>query len=235
MCYWLHPIALVTSFFFPPHPVISCDVRSSSSMSYVAMLWRQSGIQLHCLGNTWTGTAILRGEWSGFREPSAGLQWFHCKPCAQSSFNWVSHISVLVTSVWDSSPDLFFIEHLGAPYFQPRTIYQYRYSLNSELNYLSSLSLQGSQFQAEALVHVHLLWRNTKDVGEQLLQVQVSDVSILFCICFVLWKDVGILLLIGMQISSAMFSLLYFCQLSDFCRHKQQNQQLGLVLLFSVE
>ncbi|XP_053162015.1 protein TBATA isoform X2 [Hemicordylus capensis] len=69
-------------------------------------------------------------------------------------------------------------ENLEAPSLHPGILYQYRYSLESQLNYLSKSSLNGSNLQAEALVDVHLLWRNTNDAGEQLLHVQIQDLQI---------------------------------------------------------
>ncbi|KAJ6657769.1 hypothetical protein lerEdw1_001956 [Lerista edwardsae] len=71
-------------------------------------------------------------------------------------------------------------ENLEAPSFQPGILYQYRYSRSGQLNYLSRLSLHGSKLSSEALVDVHLLWRNTNDAREQLLHVQVCDVFALY-------------------------------------------------------
>ncbi|XP_039338180.1 microsomal triglyceride transfer protein large subunit-like isoform X3 [Mauremys reevesii] len=66
--------------------------------------------------------------------------------------------------------------NLETPSFQPGILYQYRYSLELQLDYVSRLSLQGSWMQAEALVQVHLLWRN--HAGEQLLQIQIQDLKV---------------------------------------------------------
>lgn len=56
--------------------------------------------------------------------------------------------------------------------FQPRTLYQYRYTLDVQLDHTSTPSLWGAQLQAEALIHLHRLWRDRG--GEELLQVQVG-------------------------------------------------------------
>ncbi|XP_061491242.1 microsomal triglyceride transfer protein large subunit-like [Rhineura floridana] len=69
-------------------------------------------------------------------------------------------------------------ENLEAPSFQSEILYQYRYSLDGQLSYLSRSSLQGSKLQVEALVDVHLLWRNPYDAGEQLLQIQIHDLQV---------------------------------------------------------
>ncbi|XP_066477502.1 microsomal triglyceride transfer protein large subunit-like [Tiliqua scincoides] len=69
-------------------------------------------------------------------------------------------------------------ENLEAPSFQPGILYQYRYSLHGQLNYLSRPSLLGSKLRAEALVDVHLLWRNTNDEREQLLHIQIHDLQV---------------------------------------------------------
>ncbi|CAM2117534.1 unnamed protein product [Caretta caretta] len=66
--------------------------------------------------------------------------------------------------------------NLETPSFQPGILYQYRYSLEVQLDYVSRLSLQGSRMRAEALVQVHLLWRNL--AGEQLLQIQIQDLKV---------------------------------------------------------
>lgn len=58
--------------------------------------------------------------------------------------------------------------------FQPGTLYQYRYSLDVQLDHMSTPSLQGAWVQAEALVQLHRLWRDRD--GEELLQVQVGEV-----------------------------------------------------------
>ncbi|XP_074855590.1 microsomal triglyceride transfer protein-like [Carettochelys insculpta] len=75
----------------------------------------------------------------------------------------------------------FFFTHsakgnLETPSFQPGILYQYHYSLEMQLDYISRLPLRGSWMQAEALVQVHLLWRN--HVGEQLLQIQLQDLKV---------------------------------------------------------
>lgn len=56
--------------------------------------------------------------------------------------------------------------------FQPRTLYQYRYTLDVQLDHTSTPSLWGARLQAEALIHLHRLWRDRG--GEELLQVQVG-------------------------------------------------------------
>uniref|UniRef100_K7FEY7 Microsomal triglyceride transfer protein-like n=1 Tax=Pelodiscus sinensis TaxID=13735 RepID=K7FEY7_PELSI len=61
------------------------------------------------------------------------------------------------------------------PSFQPGILYQYHYSLQVQLDYVSRLSLRGSWMRAEALVQVHLLWRN--HAGQQLLQIQLQDLK----------------------------------------------------------
>ncbi|XP_048360863.1 microsomal triglyceride transfer protein-like [Sphaerodactylus townsendi] len=79
---------------------------------------------------------------------------------------------------------LFFIfpsagtENLEVPTFQPGILYQYRYSLDTQLNYLSRSSWQRSEVQAEATVHVHLLWRNVSDAKEHLLQVEIHNLQV---------------------------------------------------------
>nr|XP_009673897.1 PREDICTED: microsomal triglyceride transfer protein large subunit-like isoform X1 [Struthio camelus australis] len=59
--------------------------------------------------------------------------------------------------------------------FQPGILYQYHYTLDVQLDYVSQLSLQGSWLKAEALVQVHRLWRH--QAGEELLQVQIQDLK----------------------------------------------------------
>ncbi|XP_062436635.1 microsomal triglyceride transfer protein-like [Rhea pennata] len=59
--------------------------------------------------------------------------------------------------------------------FQPGILYQYHYSLDVQLDYVSKLSLQGSWLKAEALVQVHRLWRH--QAGEELLQVQIQNLK----------------------------------------------------------
>ncbi|XP_007421764.1 microsomal triglyceride transfer protein large subunit-like [Python bivittatus] len=68
--------------------------------------------------------------------------------------------------------------NLETPSFRSGILYQYRYSLASQLSLLSRPTLQGSKFQAEAFIDVHLLWRNTNNAGEQLLQLQLHDLRI---------------------------------------------------------
>ncbi|XP_042312143.1 microsomal triglyceride transfer protein large subunit-like [Sceloporus undulatus] len=69
-------------------------------------------------------------------------------------------------------------ENLGTPSFQPGILYQYKYTLDSQLSPLSRPSLQGSKMRAEALVDVHLLWTLPNDGGQQLLQVQIHDLQV---------------------------------------------------------
>ncbi|XP_076194279.1 microsomal triglyceride transfer protein-like [Aptenodytes patagonicus] len=59
--------------------------------------------------------------------------------------------------------------------FQPRTLYQYRYTLDVQLDHASTPSLQGAWLRAEALVQLHRLWRDQG--GEELLQVQIRDLK----------------------------------------------------------
>ncbi|XP_067408778.1 microsomal triglyceride transfer protein large subunit-like isoform X2 [Emydura macquarii macquarii] len=66
--------------------------------------------------------------------------------------------------------------NLDTPSFQPGILYQYRYSLDVQLDYVSKLSLRGSWMRAETLVQVHVLWRN--HAGEQLLQIQIQDLKV---------------------------------------------------------
>ena len=58
--------------------------------------------------------------------------------------------------------------------FQPETLYQYRYSLDLQLDHMSTGSPRGAWLQAEALVQLQRLWRDPG--GEELLQVQVREV-----------------------------------------------------------
>ncbi|XP_010150151.1 PREDICTED: microsomal triglyceride transfer protein large subunit-like [Eurypyga helias] len=58
--------------------------------------------------------------------------------------------------------------------FQPRTLYQYRYSLDVQLDHTST-SLRGAWLKAEALVQLHRLWRDQG--GEELLRVQIHDLK----------------------------------------------------------
>ncbi|XP_008633742.1 PREDICTED: microsomal triglyceride transfer protein large subunit [Corvus brachyrhynchos] len=59
--------------------------------------------------------------------------------------------------------------------FQPRTLYQYRYTLHVQLDHTSTPSPWGARLQAEALIHLHRLWR---DQGrEELLQVQIHNLK----------------------------------------------------------
>ncbi|KAM6329799.1 microsomal triglyceride transfer protein-like [Podargus strigoides] len=59
--------------------------------------------------------------------------------------------------------------------FQPGTLYQYRYSLDVQLDHVSPLSPHGVGLQAEALVQLHQVWRDQG--GEELLQVQIRDLK----------------------------------------------------------
>ncbi|ETE67023.1 Microsomal triglyceride transfer protein large subunit [Ophiophagus hannah] len=64
--------------------------------------------------------------------------------------------------------------NLETPSFGSGILYQYRYSLDNQLSFLSRPTLQGSKLQAEAVVDVNLLWSDTDNAGEQLLQIQVK-------------------------------------------------------------
>ncbi|KAI1231594.1 Microsomal triglyceride transfer protein large subunit, partial [Lamprotornis superbus] len=59
--------------------------------------------------------------------------------------------------------------------FQPRTLYQYRYTLDVQLHHTSMASPWGARLQAETLIHLHRLWRDRG--GEELLQVQIHDLK----------------------------------------------------------
>ncbi|XP_010182015.1 PREDICTED: microsomal triglyceride transfer protein large subunit-like [Mesitornis unicolor] len=59
--------------------------------------------------------------------------------------------------------------------FQPGTLYQYRYSLDVQLDHTTPPSLRGAWLRAEALVQLHRLWRDRG--GEELLQVQIRDLK----------------------------------------------------------
>ncbi|KAM6306370.1 microsomal triglyceride transfer protein-like [Aegotheles albertisi] len=59
--------------------------------------------------------------------------------------------------------------------FQPRTLYQYHYSLDVQLDHTSTPSLQGAWLRAEALVQLHRLWKDQE--GEELLQVQIRNLK----------------------------------------------------------
>ncbi|KAM6262974.1 microsomal triglyceride transfer protein large subunit-like [Spheniscus humboldti] len=59
--------------------------------------------------------------------------------------------------------------------FQPGTLYQYRYTLDVQLDHASTPSPQGAWLRAEALVQLHRLWRDRG--GEELLQVQIRDLK----------------------------------------------------------
>nr|XP_009913417.1 PREDICTED: microsomal triglyceride transfer protein large subunit-like [Haliaeetus albicilla] len=59
--------------------------------------------------------------------------------------------------------------------FQPETLYQYRYSLDLQLDHMSTGSPRGAWLQAEALVQLQRLWRDPG--GEELLQVQIRDLK----------------------------------------------------------
>ncbi|XP_069719408.1 microsomal triglyceride transfer protein-like [Phaenicophaeus curvirostris] len=60
-------------------------------------------------------------------------------------------------------------------FFQPKTLYQYRYTLDIQLDHASTLSPQGAWLRAEALVHLQQLWKDQG--GEELLQVQIHDLK----------------------------------------------------------
>nr|XP_020638768.1 microsomal triglyceride transfer protein large subunit-like [Pogona vitticeps] len=68
-------------------------------------------------------------------------------------------------------------ETLETPSFQSGILYQYRYTLDGHINYLSRLPLGGSKFKAEASVDVHLLWRNPTEPTQQFLQIQIHDLQ----------------------------------------------------------
>ncbi|XP_034281912.1 microsomal triglyceride transfer protein large subunit-like [Pantherophis guttatus] len=68
--------------------------------------------------------------------------------------------------------------NLETPSFGSGILYQYQYSLESQLSFLSRPTLQGSKLQAEVVVDVNLLWSNTDNAGEQLLQIQFHDLRI---------------------------------------------------------
>ncbi|XP_061857516.1 microsomal triglyceride transfer protein [Colius striatus] len=59
--------------------------------------------------------------------------------------------------------------------FQPRTLYQYHYSLDVQLDHTPTLSPGGARLRAEASVQLHQLWRDHN--GEELLQVQIRDLK----------------------------------------------------------
>uniref|UniRef100_H1A204 Microsomal triglyceride transfer protein large subunit-like n=1 Tax=Taeniopygia guttata TaxID=59729 RepID=H1A204_TAEGU len=59
--------------------------------------------------------------------------------------------------------------------FQPRSLYQYRYTLDVQLQHTSTPSPWGAGMQAEALIHLHRLWRDRD--GQELLQVQIHDLK----------------------------------------------------------
>ncbi|XP_009979427.1 PREDICTED: microsomal triglyceride transfer protein large subunit-like, partial [Tauraco erythrolophus] len=59
--------------------------------------------------------------------------------------------------------------------FQPGTLYQYRYTLDVQLDHGSTPSLRGAWLQAEALVQLHQLWKDRG--GEELLQVQIRNLK----------------------------------------------------------
>uniref|UniRef100_A0A8C3TRK8 Vitellogenin domain-containing protein n=1 Tax=Catharus ustulatus TaxID=91951 RepID=A0A8C3TRK8_CATUS len=60
--------------------------------------------------------------------------------------------------------------------FQPRTLYQYQYTLDVQLHHTSMPSPWGARLQAETLIHLHRLWRDR--AGEELLQVQIHDLKV---------------------------------------------------------
>ncbi|XP_026569329.1 microsomal triglyceride transfer protein-like [Pseudonaja textilis] len=68
--------------------------------------------------------------------------------------------------------------NLETPSFSSGILYQYRYSLDNQVSFLSRPTLQGSKLQAEAVVDVNLLWSNIDNAGEQLLQIQIHDLHI---------------------------------------------------------
>ncbi|XP_017688132.1 PREDICTED: microsomal triglyceride transfer protein large subunit-like [Lepidothrix coronata] len=59
--------------------------------------------------------------------------------------------------------------------FQPRTLYQYHYTLDVQLDHMALPSPGGVWLRAQASVHVHQLWRDQS--GEELLQVQIRDLK----------------------------------------------------------
>ncbi|XP_064320700.1 microsomal triglyceride transfer protein-like [Phalacrocorax carbo] len=59
--------------------------------------------------------------------------------------------------------------------FQPRTLYQYHYSLDIQLDHTSTPTPRGAWLQAEALVQLHQLWRGQG--GEELLQMQIRNLK----------------------------------------------------------
>uniref|UniRef100_A0A8B9MK23 Vitellogenin domain-containing protein n=1 Tax=Accipiter nisus TaxID=211598 RepID=A0A8B9MK23_9AVES len=67
------------------------------------------------------------------------------------------------------------IETLQPLSFQPETLYQYRYSLDLQLDHVSTPSPRGAWLRAEALVQLQHLWRDPG--GEELLQVQIRDLK----------------------------------------------------------
>ncbi|XP_067321793.1 microsomal triglyceride transfer protein large subunit-like [Anolis sagrei] len=69
-------------------------------------------------------------------------------------------------------------ENLETPSFQSGILYQYRYTLETQLIPLTRPSLQRSKLRAEALVDVHLLWKQPNDGVQQLLQVQIHDLQV---------------------------------------------------------
>lgn len=75
-----------------------------------------------------------------------------------------------------------YLQHLHLPLgdlqplsFQPGTLYQYRYTLDVQLDHASTPSPPGAWLQAEALVQLHRLWRDQG--GEELLQLEVREVA----------------------------------------------------------
>uniref|UniRef100_A0A8C3MKM6 Uncharacterized protein n=1 Tax=Geospiza parvula TaxID=87175 RepID=A0A8C3MKM6_GEOPR len=61
------------------------------------------------------------------------------------------------------------------PSFQPRSLYQYQYSLAVQLQHTSTPSPWGARLQAEALIHLQRLWRDPG--GDELLQLQIRDLK----------------------------------------------------------
>ncbi|XP_056351560.1 microsomal triglyceride transfer protein-like [Oenanthe melanoleuca] len=66
--------------------------------------------------------------------------------------------------------------HLQLLSFQPRTLYQYQYTLDVQLHHTSTPSPWGARLQAETLIHLHRLWRDRG--GEELLQLQIHGLKV---------------------------------------------------------
>uniref|UniRef100_A0A670ZR18 Vitellogenin domain-containing protein n=1 Tax=Pseudonaja textilis TaxID=8673 RepID=A0A670ZR18_PSETE len=99
----------------------------------------------------------------------------------------------------------FFTGNLETPSFSSGILYQYRYSLDNQVSFLSRPTLQGSKLQAEAVVDVNLLWSNIDNAGEQLLQIQLS--YILQVKAFYVAKEENPLIL---ELKRGLLSLLQF-------------------------